>query len=133
MREAYYFALTLHAPAILNDELLRYRGTIDAETLKDLLTPHTTSELKELDLRCVYQQAHIQRITGWQVLWGTPKTNEYAIEAGSVFLFKCPTSQKDTILEALYNLEQQGIGKRLLEGFGRVRISDEFHQEVNWL
>jgi CRISPR-associated protein Csx10 len=133
MREAYYFALTLHAPAILNDELLRYRGTIDAETLKDLLTPHTTSDLKELDLRCVYQQAHVQRITGWQVLWGTPKTNEYAIEAGSVFLFKCPTAQKDTILEALYNLEQQWIGKRQLEGFGRVRISDEFHQEVNWL
>jgi CRISPR-associated protein Csx10 len=133
MREAYYFALTLHAPVILNDELLRYRGTIDAETLKDLLTPHTTSDLKELDLWCVYQQAHVQRITGWQVLWGTPKTNEHAIEAGSVFLFKCPTAEKDTILEALYNLEQQGIGKRLLEGFGRVRISDEFHQEVNWL
>ena len=94
MREAYYFALTLHAPVILNDELLRYRGTIDAETLKDQLAQHTTNNLDELDLRCVYQQAHIQRITGWQVLWGTPKTSEHAIEAGSVFLFKCPDCAK---------------------------------------
>jgi CRISPR-associated protein Csx10 len=133
IQHAYYFALTLHAPVILNDELLRYRGTIDAETLKEMLAKHTTNDLNKLELQRVYQQAHIQRITGWQELWGTPKINEYAIEAGSVFLFKCPTAQKDTIIEALYNLEMQGIGKRQLEGFGRVRISDEFHQEVNWL
>lgn len=101
--------------------------------MKDLLAQHTTNDLNKLELQRVYQQAHLQRITGWQELWGTPKINEYAIEAGSVFLFKCPTAQKDTIIEALYNLDMQGIGKRQLEGFGRVRISDEFHQEVNWL
>ena len=58
--------------------------------------------------------------------------NEYAIEAGSVFLFKCPVAQRDKLHKKLYTLEEQGIGKRQLEGFGRIRISDTFHQEVDW-
>lgn len=130
-KDHYYFALTLHSPAILNDELLRYRGTIDVETLEDLLSKQTTSKLE--GLQSVYQQAHMQRITGWQELWGAPRTNEYAIEVGSVFLFKCPQEQRTNIQTALYRLEEQGIGKRKLEGFGRICISDAFHQEVSWL
>ena len=35
MTENYYFALTLHSPTILNDELLGYHGTIDGKMLAD--------------------------------------------------------------------------------------------------
>ena len=123
----YYFALTLHSPAIVQDELLRYRGAIDETVLTELLTV-------ELDgLKLVYQQAGMQRITGWQELWGLPKFNEYAIEAGSVFLFKCSVAQRDTLVKELYRLEKEGIGKRRLEGFGRFCVSDEFHQEIDWI
>ena len=131
VEEQYYFALTLHSPTILNDTLLRYHGTISAETLESLVLKQTGVKLN--GLQQIYQQAGLQRITGWQELWGTPRANEYAIEAGSVFLFKCPKAQRETLQKALYQLEEQGIGKRQLEGFGRIRVSDEFHQEAEWL
>jgi CRISPR-associated protein Csx10 len=130
-KDHYYFALTLHSPVILKDDLLRYHGTISAETLEKLVLTQTSTQLE--GLQQVYQLARIQRITGWQELWGTPRANEYALEAGSVFLFKCPRAQRERLQTALYQLEEQGIGKRRLEGFGRVHISDRFHREVEWL
>ncbi len=62
-------------------------------------------------------------------LWGTPRTNEIAIDAGSVFLFGSTLSKKD-LEEALFGLEREGIGQRRAEGFGRVCVSDPFHCEV---
>jgi Uncharacterized protein predicted to be involved in DNA repair (RAMP superfamily) len=132
MQDYYYFSLTLHAPTILQDELLRYRGSIDANVLLQLLRELDDQLAEDMNLHCIYQQASIRRITGWQELWGTPRTNEYAIETGSVFIFKCPLAQRDALLPTLYHLEETGIGKRRAEGFGRIRISDEFHQEVPW-
>lgn len=130
LQQDYYFALTLHSPAILCDELLRYRSCIDAEALRYLLAADTNELLAELTL--VYQRSSVQRIAGWQELWGTPRAIEHAIEAGSVFLFKCPSAQREVVQKALYSLEEQGIGKRRLEGFGRICVSDEFHQGVSW-
>jgi CRISPR-associated protein Csx10 len=58
--------------------------------------------------------------------------NEYAIETGSVFLFSCNavkgSPEHETLLQQLFTLEERGIGKRRAEGFGRVRVSDQFHQ-----
>ncbi len=124
-RAAFYFALTLHAPAILFDDYLRYRGSIDAATLAEL----TGIEPKTFEL--LYQNAGVQRIAGWNELWGTPRQQDYAIETGSVFLFS--SQQKldddDQLLQALYRLEEEGIGQRRAEGFGRVCVSDPFHLE----
>lgn len=125
----YFFALTLHSPLILCDEFLRYRGTIDGPTLlKDLL--HWDGGIK---LEQLYQTASVRRMTGWQEIWGTPRINEYAIDTGSVFLFACDvvdgTSEKENLLRKLFELEQQGAGARRTEGFGRVCVSDQFHQE----
>ncbi len=55
--------------------------------------------------------------------------NEYAIEAGSTFLFACSRELDDTLMQALYSLEEEGIGRRRSEGFGRICISDPFHLE----
>ncbi|GCE09298.1 RAMP superfamily CRISPR-associated protein [Dictyobacter aurantiacus] len=131
IEDQYYFALTLHSPTILTDALFRYHGTINARILEDLLYKQAKTPIH--GIQHVYHQAQVQRITGWQELWGTPRTNEYAIETGSVFLFKCPHAQRTKLLPALYQLEEQGIGKRTIEGFGRICISDAFHQEVTWL
>ncbi len=80
----FYFALTLHSPAILRDDLLRYRGTIDTETLVKLLgLPDDSAYVFTL----IYQAASTKRVTGWNELWGTPRMNEFAIDTGSVFLF----------------------------------------------
>lgn len=75
----------------------------------------------------VYQATSTKRVTGWNELWGTPRTNEYAIDTGSVFLFASTVEMNDQLCEALFKLEEDGIGERKAEGFGRVRVSDPFH------
>lgn len=122
----FYFALTLHSPLILCDELLRYRGTIDQDVLQDLLG----SAYQIAGLKRIYQAASVSRVTGWQEMWGLPRTNEYAIDTGSVFLFECTRPLPEEVVQRLFTLEEQGIGRRLTEGFGRICISDQFHQEV---
>ena len=126
--EDYFFALTLHAPLILRDDFLRYQGVINAETLMQILKEYCEEGVPKL--QDVYCASRVRRVSGWQELWGTPRTNEYAIESGSVFLFSCASLGGDALLKALFALEEQGIGKRRAEGFGRVRVSDEFHQQV---
>ncbi|GAC1461887.1 MAG: hypothetical protein NVS4B12_08710 [Ktedonobacteraceae bacterium] len=120
----YFFSVTLHSPLILNDDFLRYRSTIDADILRELLGVPWEG------LEQVYQNASMKRVMGWQELWGTPRMNEYAIDTGSVFLFQSATLPDQSVLDALFRLEEQGAGKRRAEGFGCLRISDPFHKEI---
>jgi CRISPR-associated Csx10 family RAMP protein len=125
--DSFYFALTLHSPLILCDGLLRYRGTIDEDVLQELLGPgYQISGLKR-----IYQAASVSRVTGWQEMWGLPRTNEYAIDTGSVFLFECTQPLDEEVMHRLFDLEEQGAGKRRVEGFGRICVSDQFHQEIS--
>lgn len=122
--DRFYFALTLHSPAILRDHLLRYRGTIDATVLQELLQAPADTTFRQ-----IHHVASTRRVTGWNDMWGMPRTNEFAIDTGSVFLFSSRLKQQ-ALEQALFTLEQEGIGERTSEGFGRVCVSDPFHQEV---
>lgn len=125
--DRFYFALTLHSPVILRDDLLRYQGTISGEVLA------THAKLSSKTLRQIHQVASIEQVTGWNELWGTPRTQECAMATGSVFLFvstgKASEERPDELLEKLFDLEEQGIGERRAEGFGRICFSDPFHLE----
>nr|BBH94808.1 CRISPR-associated RAMP protein Csx10 [Thermogemmatispora argillosa] len=128
-RKPFYFALTLYSPTILCDEFLRYRGRIDETTLAELLGSPFTSN----DVRCLHTAAAVCRVTGWNDLWGLPRPAEYAIERGSVFLFaywERSDVDLDRLIEALFRLEEEGVGRRRNEGFGCIRVSDPFHFEV---
>ena len=127
--QPYYFALTLHSPVILHDELLRYRGRIDGNTLAQQL--EISSDVPQF--HTLYQVASMKRLSGWQELWGTPRTNEYALESGSVFLFSSTQAADDSWLRPLFELEQRGLGRRTAEGYGRILISDPFHREGDLL
>jgi len=121
----FYIALTLHAPTILYDELLRYEGIISGERLAAL------AGLSENPFELLYHSASVRRMMNWQELWGLPRKHEYALDAGSVFLFAVTRPLDDTLAHALFTLEEQGIGQRRAEGFGRICISDPFHREGN--
>lgn len=128
----FYFALTLHSALILQDELLRYRGTLNGDVLQELLhLPDDTVPAATFQL--IYQNAETRRVSGWNDLWGTPRMNEYAIESGSVFLFASSSEQSEVLTRALFTLEEEGAGRRRAEGFGRVCVSDPFHLEVTYL
>jgi CRISPR-associated protein Csx10 len=119
----FYIALTLHAATMLCDDLLRYEGTITGKQLaRQVRLPDDLFEL-------LYQSASMQRVMGWQELWGLPRAHAYAIEAGSVFLYAVAQPLDDAWAHPLFELEQHGIGQRRAEGFGRVCVSDLFHLE----
>jgi CRISPR-associated protein Csx10 len=121
----FYFALTLHSPVILRDDFLRYRGTISGE----VLATHAKLTSKTLRLQQIHQVTSVEQVTGWNELWGTPRMQEYAIATGSVFLFVSTEKVSEELQEKLFELENQGIGERRAEGFGRICFSDPFHLE----
>lgn len=121
--DLFYFAITLQSSAILCDAFLRYQKTLDLASLLN------SSGLSVYTFQRAYQSIGIQRITGWNELWGTPRANEYAIESGSTFLFACEQQPDEDLIQALHTWEEIGIGLRRSEGFGRISISDPFHLE----
>lgn len=127
------FALTLHSPLILCDDLLRYRGCIDEEALAILLRL-PDDVVSSRSFRLLYYAAGTRRVSGWNDLWGTPRTNEIAIDTGSVFLFTSDIAPDEVrpaaaLWQALFQLEEEGAGRRRAEGFGRIVVSDPFHLE----
>ena len=137
----YFFSVTLHSDTILRDEILRFKSTLDTcdlvETLENLPTPPSN------DI-CIFKQTvsffqhhrnwlSTHLVTGWNTALKLPKEDEVAITKGSVFLFCAdipPTDeQKDNLTKMLCLIEHAGIGERRNEGFGKIRICDEFHLE----
>jgi CRISPR-associated protein Csx10 len=66
--------------------------------------------------------------SGWNAAWGLPKDVELVTKMGGVFLFRLAAKPSQNFYSALSKLEEQGMGNRTSEGFGQVRICDEFHQ-----
>lgn len=122
--DPFYFAITLYSASILCDQFMRYRKSLDGAMLGKML------KHPDITFKRVYQATGMQRVTGWNELWGTPRMNDYALETGSTFLFSCSSApDNNKLLQTLYALEETGIGRRWSEGFGRIRISDPFHLE----
>jgi CRISPR-associated protein Csx10 len=66
-------------------------------------------------------------VGGWNVTWQRPKPTSIATTMGSVFVFQAAQPLNDDACEALARLQVEGIGERRQEGYGQVRICDEFH------
>lgn len=125
----FYLAMTLHSPSILRDPFLRYYSTIDGMLIDTLLRPYLPQGYPAITWQRIYQATEAQSVYGWNELWGTPRPIDYALEAGSTFVFSCSQALDDTLAQALYALEEEGIGRRRAEGFGRIRFADPFHLE----
>lgn len=48
-----------------------------------------------------------------------------------VFVYKIKKEKLKEHLKELLKIEQTGIGKNTLHGFGKIRICDEFHEKYN--
>jgi len=118
-RPAFYVPVTLTADCILPDSAGRYRLQMTTEALADAWGI-SGAEL-------IYCNAAPRRVTGWNDRWGLPKADEWAISMGSVFLFGLASEPE---WQVLARAQAQGLGSRRAEGFGSVRIADEFHEEV---
>lgn len=65
----------------------------------------------------VYQRARI--VGGFNRKWGLPLVQVPALQAGSVFVYQSDQVNR----EILQKLEQEGIGERRAEGFGRLAVN----------
>jgi CRISPR-associated protein Csx10 len=80
--------------------------------------------------KLVYQNSGLRRVMGWNDLWRLPKPDDLAITMGSVFLFGVTAPLNDDLLDILLNIQNNGLGARRREGFGRVVVASPFHWEV---
>jgi CRISPR-associated protein Csx10 len=64
-----------------------------------------------------YQKIRI--VGGFNRKWGLPLVQSFAIQAGSVFVYRASYVDR----EVLQQLEQDGVGERRTEGFGRIAIN----------
>jgi CRISPR-associated protein Csx10 len=65
-------------------------------------------------------------VGGFNRKWGLPLPQTPALKAGSVFVFR----KADVDLKQLQKLEEQGIGERRIEGFGRI-VFNWLDEETN--
>ncbi len=78
-----------------------------------------------VDLHLLRAYASLATRGGWNALWGLRKESSAVVEAGAVYLFA--VAALDDWAARLEWFETQGLGVRSAEGFGGVRVSDEFH------
>lgn len=125
----FYLAMTLHSASILCDPFLRYYTAIDGALFETLLRPYLPQDYPAITWQRIYQATEVYPIHGWNEVWGTPRSIDYALEMGSTFVFACSQALDSTLTQALQALEEEGIGRRRAEGFGRIRFADPFHLE----
>jgi CRISPR-associated protein Csx10 len=112
-----YFSLTLQSHLALRDEARQ-------PVLGEITAAHL--DLPEAErCRCVLSAV---AVPGWNSALDMPKADTWALERGSVLLFRLPLdADPNPTLSRLETLEQDGAGERRAEGFGRMIACDPFH------
>ena len=75
----------------------------------------------DLTLKNSYTRSEM--IGGYHSHLRLPKQQFPAIDSGSVFVFECPRELDENNRNALNKLEQEGLGFRKGEGFGRIAVN----------
>lgn len=114
-----FFTIDLHSDAILTD---RWRSTtvLSPEMLQ--AAPNAPAD-GSLQLHAAYSSYDYR--SGWNSAWGLMKDQSLVTNKGSTYLFS--TTQGEAWTAVLERLERFGIGDRTPEGFGQVRICNQFH------
>lgn len=113
-----YFTLNLQSDAILTEDWRR--TTVISE---EMLGQFSGVDDPNLKLHVAYSSYDYR--SGWNSAWGLMKDVELITNKGGVYLFS--TTQPQLWERALAELEIWGVGERTSEGFGQIRVCNEFH------
>ncbi len=126
LHEEKYLIVYLESDVLLRDGLLAYAAHPDS--LRAALATRLGCTLawckgKELggDLAAV---GRVRRHESWNVSWGLPRPSLVGLQAGSVYVFSMTGGTWDGGKAA--DLEDDGIGDRRAEGYGRIRLNPPF-------
>ena len=92
-----------------------------------VLTAEMLEEVTGIRARLLRSFASYDYAGGWHALWQRPKESHVITRRGSLYVFETDEELQNTDLEKLYQLQLDGIGERVQEGYGQIRICDEFH------
>ncbi len=115
-----FFTLDLQSDAILTEQWQRTMVISSA-----MLQQAVGLTSGDLQLHASYSSYSYR--SGWNTAWGLHKDLELTTDRGSVYLFSIDESDRATWESALETLEIWGIGNLTAEGFGQVKVCDEFH------
>jgi CRISPR-associated protein Csx10 len=108
LEEGDHLTLTLLSDSLLRDATGAWAGTLAPELLPEPVGG---------TLEAVAAYKKVIEVGGFNRKWGLPLPQAYALQAGSVFVFRA----KGRLPAAeLRRLEEGGIGLRRVEGFGRM-------------
>jgi CRISPR-associated protein Csx10 len=127
----YYFTLTLLSDAILLDPFLRPQHWLDGATLaREIDDPVLAQKATALleNRQPVFSASSGRTLSGWSSPHGLPTSDDFALTAGSTFLFAANGDNQD-LPAVLAALENNGIGERRNEGFGQIVVCHPFHLE----
>jgi CRISPR-associated protein Csx10 len=130
--ECTYFALTLLVDALPEKTLAAKSEWVPTATLQQEVAQAILPSGSPIVARDVEA---VKVITDFKV-YGSYCTAERRdgrqeaalhIAAGSVFLYRMRSVLDDEMLQSLRRLEEQGVGAKTEDGYGAVRVCDEFH------
>lgn len=116
-----FFTVNLLSHAILLEEGWQPTSELSADALR---------ELSGVDAKLIRSFGSTEIVGGWNQLWKRAKPTQLAVRMGSVFVFQAERALEDRDYQALARLELSGIGERRPEGYGQIRICDEFHHSL---
>ena len=122
-QNGYVFSVTFLTDTILIDQFLRPYRLLTAEEVARRLG------IQPNQIQLLATFARPQIIRGWNTAHRLPKEQDFAIAAGSVFLFIIQKGAIDenSLITQLREWEERGIGWRRSEGFGQILICDPWH------
>jgi hypothetical protein len=84
-----------------------------------------------INARLVRSFASYDYTGGWHVLWRRPKETHVVTRKGSLYVFMTDAALTPAQIERLEQVQRMGIGERVQEGYGQIRVCDEFHLACN--
>ncbi|KPV54141.1 hypothetical protein SE17_05520, partial [Kouleothrix aurantiaca] len=126
---------TIFTVNLLSDAILYEQGWLPTNEINgEMLEEATRTFANNGDVAYQGVKARLIRaftttatVGGWNVSWQRPKQTAVATQMGSVFVFQAADGLSPDDYAALARLEHDGVGERRAEGYGQVRICDEFH------
>jgi CRISPR-associated protein Csx10 len=108
---------------LLSDAILLEDGWLPTNQL----SANVLAALTRIKATLVRAFATTSTAGGWNVSWQRPKPTALATAMGSLFVFQAAAPLTQEQYARLAALQYQGIGERRQEGYGQIRICDEFH------
>lgn len=116
-KNEYLFSISLVSDAIIIDEFLNHKTTLDEPFISKLL------EVEPGHLKKVFESSALTPVFGWNSKANFYKHEDVAIKKGSVFAYSIKLDNESKIPEFISRaaaLSLKGIGERKCEGYGII-------------